>query len=791
MATGLLNGPEDEGKHSSSEVLGTLAERGVQSLTGYKAVDQPRDERGKEIEGAKYMGAVANMLGAGFVPGVGVVSMAERKLAAATLEGLMATGAGLWSIEAGEIARDQHKFFGVSPERAEKIGQAIGGFLGPVATSMGRQKIQQAGMPLARWLRERVGGLSKESQIEAAGNVTTKAVSEGLRGTPNAEGNIRETMGLQEKIPGFEPTLGQASDAAGIAAIEKRLATESPEALIQAKTKEHNNIIAIERFKEEKFPHAKEFFPAAFAKHTRVEVELERKAAKVTRDLESLASTQERYDNANIGSRLRAQRDSIAESVRSDAEKNYSATYELAESLGTTVNMNDVRKFSVSVLNSDSESYQKLPTLLHEIIADAAKKGPETVSFQKFHSLYKEVNAGLNAATLSHDYKAQHHLMELKNLLKGKIAAWEESGTQLGTLFKQANEFWENKYAKVFREGLGGKMDRANRYGDITDDSKIVRSLVLRPGSARGVEEFSNIYGANPESATLLRNGILDAFAEDVVRAGEISPVRVETFLRKYNATLSHPLLTGLKQQLIDTGARNSELLARRASIHRKQKLLDKTALAKIAKGDAETALTQALSDKRYLDSLINSTRGNPRAQQALIRSIANKVSEMPAPLDYVVKNEATLRPALNRLGPGHYENLVTISKAQRVLRRSPTPDNVSARTYEDAVEQATGTGTTTLLNRLLNYKYGFGGRKWLTIVTGGKYLFKVQREEVERLIRESIYDPDLAKILVQMNERTAPKDSTIKSLGDHAWSHGIRIISFMSQDQGDDDGPN
>jgi len=110
----------------------------------------------------------------------------------------------------------------------------------------------------------------------------------------------------------------------------------------------------------------------------------------------------------------------------------------------------------------------------------------------------------------------------------------------------------------------------------------------------------------------------------------------------------------------------NDALLTRRANIVDQQKAVDKSVVAKIAKAeDADAVIKSALTNPAELKTLVAQASRSPEGTQSLSRAIADAVSQEKNPRQFLMENERTLKPLLNKLGPNHYENLQTLTKAE------------------------------------------------------------------------------------------------------------------------------
>ena len=774
----------------------------TEKMLGVKNLPVPTNEYGKPSKSNEYLAKIANFAGASVLPGIGVVGMAEKKLIAALVEGLGTTVSATSAVEGKEIGQQMAPTFGVSPETGGAIGELLGSLAGPgIAASAGKGVETLAGKAKTV-IVDKTGltGISKEAQEKAGKIAAVKQIDEALNANLSSNKNLAESVKLQEKVPGLKPTLGQASGAPGVQAIERTVATQNPQSLARAAEREIENTAAIENFANQKFP-------VTGASPTRPVKTIYQKVAdgqkvaldRTERQIAQLAQSQQMMDNAAIGSKLRELRDVSQAQARAVKNAKYQDVYEAANKAGIKTGIDDVQAMIKEVSGSDANAAQIMPQLFGDLNAAIKKYKPEPskilladgkvapsanieIPFEALHSMQKRAAADMNAAIASGDNTRAYLIGKVNDLLKGKVAQFE--GQQFGSVsekLKDANAFFKDRYQPTFYEGLGGRIGPTarNKYGEITQDADIVRKLIFNPENRRGTSEFFDIYGSGAEAHSLLRNGVMDMFTKAVVRDGEVKPALVETFMRQHKAQLD--LLPGIKNELSQIDKVNDQLLARRSAIEAQRKMFDKTVVAKIANTDNPSeVINKALTDPKTMRALVSQASKNRDDAHALAGAIANAVAKQKDPLNFLLQNEASLKSALAPLGKQHFENLVTLAKAEDVVGRMKAPTHVGLDKLQDVGEQAVGTSVKGLMSRLMNVQKGYMSGEYAIADVGGRYIYKWKAAETNKLLESAIYDPEMAKALLALKKDPTP--AKMNNLRNHAYSHGIRIDAVASQ---------
>jgi hypothetical protein len=339
--------------------------------------------------------------------------------------------------------------------------------------------------------------------------------------------------------------------------------------------------------------------------------------------------------------------------------------------------------------------------------------------------------------------------------------------------FREANRFWLEDYQRVFREGVGGKMARFNKYGDITPDEKIVKSVVM--DSKKGLEQFNKLFSDNPESNQLLRNGLYDLYAKDVVRDGVIKPALSKTFLRNNKTIIDK--LPDVKDTLLNAEKAQQILLQRSALVKNKQAVFAKSRLAKLAKLDnIDEAINTALSDERSMMALKHEAYKTKEGRKAFRRSIAEGIRDKKDPYQYIADNEKLV---IKALGKEHADHLKVIAEGGDILARRTPPSTVKySRTVKEPVEEKTGTSFRSILSQLRMAAQGRVSQEYVAADITGKFLFKVQQKHAEQLIDAAIYDKTIAKTLAGMSHVESLDTKTANSIKNHLFSLGVRVSS-------------
>jgi hypothetical protein len=75
-----------------------------------------------------------------------------------------------------------------------------------------------------------------------------------------------------------------------------------------------------------------------------------------------------------------------------------------------------------------------------------------------------------------------------------------------------------------------------------------------------------------------------------------------------------------------------------------------------------------------------------------------------------------------------------------------------------------------------MNVAKGYMSPEYAAFDLGGRYIFKIKTAEADRIMNEAIYDPSMAKVLMEL--KMQPNDANMNKLLNHTFSHGIKVIA-------------
>lgn len=681
-------------------------------------------------------------------------------------------------------------------ETGRGIGQlvgSVGGSLAGMATPVTFSKIWSMTAP----------NISEAGRRASVNALAGKKLGGAMAANPVTGANIAAAddvvSALQQKGAGeFRPTLGQMSGAEGVQSIEGEIARKTPQDLGRYAQRATENRQVVEKAKDIDFPAGGDFRRGADVITRATVKKLDERLDSLTAQQERLASQVSGGAQQATGERLRELRDAAQQTARASRDAKIQDVYATADRLGVSESMDDAVSLVRKLGGDDTNTFQQMPPVFRRVLDEYAQKQPtgryippdlmaeagmnaRPASFQEVHSLWRETNSQLATATRVGDTNATYYLEQLKGVLRGKLAKYEQEGQgELSDKFREFNKWFSTKYAPAFYEGVGGRMSATTRFGEAMKPEQVVGKFF----TPSGVDDFQLIYGADRNAQNALRDGVLGMFAEKAIKDGRIDQRAAESFMRANTETLNK--LPDIRATLGNAAATNEALLERASRLRTAQSEVSKSTVAKIANTEDPASLVQkALTDRRSMMGLIASAKDAP-SRRSVLRAIADNIpiaAEKAGldPLDFVTKNESVLRSALNRLGPQHYDNLKILANAETIMGRAAVPTHAVTPRMTTSVEELTGSSPRTIWAQTANTAAGRQSHTSAVLHLLSRFGIKLAEERADDVLREVIYNPELARDLVRASSQPFSKGASNRISG-HLTNAGIRVMSVNEE---------
>jgi len=798
--------------------------RAIESTGAYDPhMPVPRDESGQPRFTAEVAGNIAEMAGMNVIPGAGTVMRSARPGVALAKELAGTALAGEGMTMGGYLANLD--VFGEPSERKKAAGEALGSMTGPLlvqkaidAAVKGGNWISKMGIPTGLTQASRDAQMQRfaEQQMEQAKEVAAGRLRPQLE-TEAAQQAIARSKDVASRVPGFGEnlTLGRVTGSPAVKSMEHHFASTDPAMLEAAGQRERGLQEAIRQYSEKRFPasewSAQDELKYVYADKLR---SFDEGLKNLDRQERKLAASLPRGDIEEIGTQQRklvTDRLNLARQKKDALYKEVAAT---ADKLGVKVNVGDVVDVAKASAGSNFRKFQEDPGIVGKILREYSAEGkvqpptvkttpaggkitlrgaaqaqkPPVATYGEFESLYREANREadvLARAASAGDMQAAQKLPvvnSVRGVLKAKIEEMASPAHgELGKKLMTANSYYRDQYAPLFKRGAGAEILKDGRFGPATENAKITESLIFKKGDPSGVSEFLTVAGNDPRGRQLLENGIFDMLSKRVVRDGKVSKTALEAFLREYKEPLS--AVPDIRKKIESVERATASLKENTARAVNGRSDLARSTLASVAaEENPAKIIANAIKSPKYMDTLL--LNAGAESRKDLARGIMEHVLGTPNSAQFMKTNEKTLRKVL---GGRQFANLRTISQAREIAESVKPPGYVQ---YQKEGDVLAGYGTTVkqAVSSAIAVARGRSGKVQEMSGMGARWWDKLRNDEVERLMKSAVYDPELARAIADYS-RSGTKAAE-KVLNDHLVAHGIRSVAatVLGQGQRDDD---
>jgi hypothetical protein len=688
---------------------------------------------------------------------------------AAVGELVAATGAGAGGATAEQLAPGNRG--------AETVGQLIGG-VAPGAVAFTPSAL------VTRAVRTVTNRFSSQGQARQAREAVSGMLGETL--TPEARQALTDADKLRQEIPGFDPTLGEATGSPALIASQRRVERSATGADLERLTaRREGSEAAIEHYAAEGGPQG-EGGPAFIIDTANQRVESLRRAigarqADTTAARTELAESIPRTDRAEIGKNLRER----LERIRTDTRKRLNRR---ADELG----INDVDltvpfgEFSASIETefapkSVFEDAANTPAIVNLL---RGERDFEKVTFADIKALRERISDDLIDAlgNANPNRRSVRALTLLRERLDGFIKGiGDEAFGGAAARWRQFREEYFNDYIKRFEDGAAFRVRKRDERGFYRTPNEQVASTFFAPRSISAARQFKVAFGNDAEANAALEAVALDSLRDVAVRDGVIKPVYFRMWLRRHESVLDE--LPEIKRAVQDIATADEGLMARQAQLAARAQSVEDQLLTRelnaFARGTrtGESVLDSVISDPRKMAQLVSVLRQSREAMNALRRNVWDKATAADAPgiMKFINDHRDSLGFVFDQQ---HFKALENVVMARVMLERVPAQGGAAyvPRPLED-VERMIGQGLPQLSSRLFALKSGRMQKGYLMIDTLMRGLRGRAASDADDMLRVALYDPEVARMMAETVQRGSLNLETAKRLQARLFALGLPYV--------------
>jgi len=682
---------------------------------------------------------------------------------ALTGEVIATAGAGAGAATAREAAPD-------SP-MAEMAGQLAGSFapaawakVSPTALAIkGANKFAQS---FSKTAQERVG---REAVRDLLGRELT----------PEAMASLKEADRLSAAIPGFNPSVAEATGAQSLVRQQQRIETQATGTeLDKLVNRRRVNEQAVADYAEHVAPSAADnpdfVINAARQRADRLQGGIERQQATVQGAREDLARRSfPVVDRAEAGGTIRNQLAEERAARRAEADRlaaeigiddvdvtaNFTAAARrLNNQFEPRTPFDDVAN-TPRVLEDIRRAGRPVPTGAVDEAGNAITE-PARVTFRDLKGLRERVSDDLidAAGAASPSRKQIRQLTQLREEVDGLInqTAQASSDPAVAERYAAFRRAYFDDYIRPFEQGAAYKVRSLDGRGFYKTTDEKVADAFFQKGNTSAADQFNEIFANRPEARDALRSTVVDSLRDYAVRDGVLNPDRFITWLREHRSVLDR--FPDIAQELRTPALADIAYIRRQEQLAQRSQAVEGSmlnrALNSYGRGaTANSVIDAALKEPRKMAQLVAALKRSDGALAALRRNVWDRATDGDALAiaKFVQDNKGSLR---HIFGAQHLQDISNIAAARAMITRVPNPQGAAyvPRPLE-WVEKAVGQGLPQLSSRIFAFKSGRVQKEYLVIDAFLRSLRGRAQISADQAFKAALFDPKVAKELAQSIE--------------------------------------
>lgn len=684
----------------------------------------------------------------------------------AAVEAASATTAGIGAGIAGEVAPGN--------QTAELGGQLAGGFA-PAALAFTPTAMA------TRLTRGLISRFSPQAVTRAAQQEVARVVGPELG--PRAEASLAEAQALQSEIPGFNPSLAEATQSQGLLATQRNIeAAASGQELEALSARRQGNVDSVTRFAAERAPD----IPASPAyvvdvannRVTDIRADLDAQSAANLGQRQGLAEFLPRADRASLGATIRDRLTTIRRETSSRMTQ-------LANDLGindadVTVQFGAARDQILADFSPGSvfEDARNFPEVL-----DVIRALPEgiTVTFGDLKALRERLTDDLldAQASASPSRKRIRVLAALQERVDNVINDLTQvADPALAQRYQQFRQAYFNEYIEPFERGAAFTVRQRDGRGFYRTPDENVAAAFFSPRNISDARQFKTAFGDDPDAQAALASAAMDSLRDSTVRDGVIDPRRLEGWLRAHESVLAK--FPEIQASVSDVRSASQSLSVRQAQLDLRTKQVNDSLLGRrlqaVSRGTQtpEQVIAGAISDPRQMRSLVASLRGDDAAMESLRRHVWDTAADLsPTRLKAFLENNAE---SLSRVFDlRHLSDLNNIQRARSLIESVPAPQGQGFRPDPTgAIARQIGSGVPQIQSRIFAAESGRTSARFVLGDMFARFIRGRSQIQSEALLREALYNPEVARDLSGMIGFPGERPGNARRL--NAWLFNIGL---------------
>jgi len=354
----------------------------------------------------------------------------------------------------------------------------------------------------------------------------------------------------------------------------------------------------------------------------------------------------------------------------------------------------------------------------------------------------------------------------------------------IGEKYAAFRKRYLEEYINPFEKGITKAVKSVGPDMEYRTEVENVMGSYFGPGKVTAARDFKRTFGADPEANEALRSFVLDDINDKVVKDGAFDLKAFDKWHKAHADTLEE--FPDIRDQVTRTKSLAEELSRRKSTLEMRKKSVQDSQLSKSI-GNDDKIIDKMLADTNFLSRTVSKmTEGE---KQALARKTWEKANTSDDPVKMKEFLDANRKPLNIILGEKHTKALDNIQSAVEMNLRTKEPiGRKSASQAFEKVSEIAGATPSQLLSRGFAVASGRTGIKYTLGDLLARRSVKMNQRAIDEVMNRALYDADFAEELSNYVKIKIPKPEQIRKFKGYLYSTGISAtMGDTKQQQGEE----
>lgn len=665
---------------------------------------------------------------------------------------------------------------------------------------------------------ESINMLRPKSRVKFSTEAVSRSLKENIGDSPEVMSNIAEAARLSEEIPGFNPTLAEATLKPGMAVRERSLAEKSQATFDLAKARRESNMRAIEDYRLENFgdssPEIATILKKSEGNINSALKSLDDRLSDIQYQREALASKAPEMPLDKVGHKLRQleQQEYIAAKTAGDllykriGNERVDPTPVVSEL--DAMFKNELLDYSQDQIPTSFKLIQRtlrppkadesIPArTMAELQTRQTEQAPVAdISFDSLRSIEKRLKRDIASeqGKMGKDPTTIHLITRVLDKVEDVKTNLEATGgADTVAALREANAYWKEGVVDRFYKGAGRDIDAKTPFNEYRIvDEKVIDSFfspaTKTKGGVKAIDDFINTYGMNPEAWVQLRLGIYSKFRKEsgIEATGVIDTTKANRFLNKYKSILDR--IPAIRDEITGLNKVNADLDYAAQLVKKRETNIDRGVLSQTLRSHTPDTVVRSSIKENPKDMLVLRTQAKKvkGGVEALSRETGRQLLLKVERSDGTI-NSVKLLHEMNRnknslkigLTPYHYGLLKDLHNAYLRIDKNVLPQAIKEpKIGLEKVGERFGTTPAQAISAWRAKSRGLVGGPHLVAQLGTSFITKLNKNQINAIERVAHYDKNVAQTLLMMTKTDKLTPKIERRLSKHLADYGLVSVS-------------